>query len=46
MKSGLIIGLGSTLNGDEGFGGYVLEVFSNEAFASSVQLFYMRGRSE
>ena len=41
MKSGLIIGLGNILNGDEGFGCCVLEALSNESLGTSVQLSYL-----
>ena len=41
VKTGLIIGLGDIVKGDEGFGCHVLDTLSNEAIGTSVHLCYM-----
>jgi len=41
MKSGLIIGLGDILQGDEGFGCYLLETLAREPLGASVQFAYL-----
>ena len=41
MKTGLVIGLGDPLHGDEGFGWCVLEALSNEPWEKSVELIHL-----